>query len=167
MTTIDLSIDIDAPADEVWKDLADFGGVSVWNPNVKQSRLTSDTTEGTGVSRECVLAPMGTVQERVTEWTEGRLMGVEIYDHKNLPGLRSAFATIELEPRGATTRVTVHMDYAVGLGVVGAGMNAMGMKRLFTKSLGGLLAGLKHHVETGEAVDGKTRLDLAAVERAA
>ena len=32
------------------------------------------------------------------------------------------------------------MDSTVGLGVVGAGMNAMGMQRLFTKSLLGLLA---------------------------
>lgn len=167
MTTIDLSITIDAPADDVWKELADFGAVSVWNPNVKQSRLTSEAGEGTGISRECVLAPMGTVQERVTEWTEGRLMGIEIYDHKNLPALRSAFATIELEPLGSATAVRVQMDYTVGLGFVGAGMNAMGMKRLFTKSLGGLLAGLKHRVETGEAVDGKTSLDLAAVQHAA
>ena len=167
MTTLNLSITIDAPAEEVWEALADFGGVAIWNPSVKQSRLTSSVTEGTGLSRECVLAPMGTVQERVTQWTDGRLMAIEIFDHKNLPGLRSAVATIELVPQGPTTLVQCQMDYAVGLGFVGAGMNAMGMRRLFTKSLGGLLAGLKHHVETGEPVDGKTRLDLDAVHRAA
>ncbi len=167
MTTLNLSIKIDAPTEKVWEALADFGGVAAWNPSVKQSRLTSSAVEGAGVSRECVLAPMGTVQERVTEWTDGRLMGIEIYDHKNLPGLRSAVATIKLEPQGPTTVVQCQMDYAVGLGVIGAGMNAMGMRRLFTKSLGGLLAGLKHHVETGERVDSKTRLDLDAVQTAA
>ena len=167
MTTLNLSITIDASTEKVWKVLADFGGVATWNPSVKQSRLTSSSIEGAGVSRECVLAPMGTVQERVTEWTDGRLMVIEVYDHKNLPGLRSAVATIELESQGPTTLVHCRMDYAVGLGVVGAGMNAMGMRRVFTKSLGGLLAGLKHHVETGERVDGKTRLDLGAVRPAA
>lgn len=155
---------IDAPKERVWAALADFGGVSVWNPSVKQSALTSEATEGVGISRECQLAPMGTVRERVTEWDPGRLMSIEIYENDNLPGFRGGQATLGLTERGPDrTEVTCHMDYSIGLGLLGATMNAVGMRRLFTRSLTQLLAGLKYHVETGRPVDGSVDLPLDAV----
>jgi hypothetical protein len=39
----------------------------------------------------------------------------------------------------------------------------MGMRRQFEKAVTGVLAGLKHHVETGQDVDRKTALPLTAV----
>lgn len=167
MTTLDLSIVVDAPNDRVWEVLADFGGVATWNPNVKRSKLTSTGDVGAGITRECVLAPMGTVQERVTEWSDGRLLGIEIFDHKNVPALRSAIGTFELTPQGDQTLVRMRFDYTVGLGAMGKGMNALGMKRSFTKSLGQLLAGLKYYAETGEPAEKKSQLQAAAVQSAA
>ncbi len=167
MTTITRSVSIDAPSDEVWATLADFGNISVFNPSVKSSQLTSDHSGGLGATRECVLAPMGVVQERITDWEEGRSMSVEIYDRKMIPGLKSGVARIELAPRGEQTTVSVTMDYSVGLGPVGASMNAMGMRRMFGKALAGLVAGLKHHVETGETVTADTKIPVKAVSKAA
>lgn len=167
MTTITRSITIDAPSTEVWAALADFGNIAVFNPAVKQSKLTSDQPNGLGATRECVLAPVGVVQERITSWEEGRLMSIEIYDRKMIPGLRTAVATIELDPRGEQTGVSVTIDYAVGLGVLGASMNAVAMRGRFRKALSGMVAGLKHHVETGEAVTAKTKIPVNAVSSAA
>lgn len=163
MTTITRHVTIDAPTEQVWSAIADFGAVAVWNPNVKASHLTSSETAGEGISRECQLLPVGTVQERVTEWIEGELMSIEIYEFKNVPAMRSANALLSLEPRGDRTMVQVQMTYEVGLGPVGAGMNSVMMKRQFTKAVTGLLAGLKHHVETGDHVDRGSKLPTAAV----
>lgn len=154
MTTINLSTTINATPEQVWPLLADFGGVAAWNPSVKTSRLTSSQSVGEGITRECTLSPMGTVQERVTAWEDQRLMGIEIFEFKNVPGMRGGAAIFELVPQAGRTVVNVTFDYTVGLGLVGAGMNSMGMRRKFIKSMKGLLAGLKHHVETGEAIDG-------------
>lgn len=163
MTTIQRTVTIDATPEEVWPALADFGGIVTWNPGVKASKLTSAETEGLGISRECQLAPMGKVQERVTEWVENRRLSVEIYEFKNVPGMRSAVATFELEPVGDSTKVTLRMDYSVGLGPLGAGMNTMMLKRQFGTTANQMLAGLKVHVETGEPVGKKTKLPVAAV----
>ena len=167
MTNIRQTVRIDAPAAQVWETLADFGKVATFSPTVKSSSLTSDQPGGLGATRECVLAPMGTIQERVTAWDEGRMLGIEIYDRKNVPGLRQADAIIEVEALGDKSKVTMNLDYEVGLGPIGAGMNAIALKRRFVKATAGLLAGLKHHVETGEAVDGKTDLPFEAVVLAA
>lgn len=163
MTTISRQVTINAPSDQVWPALADFGGVSAWNPNVKASSLTSVEQAGAGITRECQLLPVGTVQERVTEWTDGQMMSIEIVEFKNVPAMRSTVAVIRLEPIGTTTTVHVDMTYEVGLGVLGAGMNSMVMKRQFTKAVTGLLAGLKHHVETGDLVDRMSTLPTGAV----
>lgn len=163
MTTIKRSIIIDAPASDVWPAIADFGGIATWNPNVKTSKLTSTQTEGTDITRECQLAPMGTVQERVTEWIEGRLMSVEIFEFKNVPAMRSANATFELVPMGSQTKVNLQMDYQVGFGPVGAGMNAIMMKRQFQSAATKMVAGLKLHIETGAPVAKGAQLPTSAV----
>ncbi len=163
MTIIKRAVTINASSAEVWRALADFGNISVFNPSVKESRLTSDQPGGLGATRECVLAPVGVVQERITSWDEGRMMSIEIYDRKKIPGLRTGVATIEIDSRGERTDVSMSLDYEVGLGVLGASMNVIVMRRNFSKALAGLLAGLKHHVETGESVNGKTKVPVDEV----
>ncbi|MEM9133376.1 MAG: SRPBCC family protein [Actinomycetota bacterium] len=163
MTTIERTVTIDAPAAEVWPALADFGGIATWNPNLKASHLTSDRGEGDGITRECRLSPRGTIQERVTDWRPGQGMTIEIYEFENVPALRTGGARIDLEPMGDRTRVTMRLSYEVGLGALGAGMNSLMMKRQFGTSVNRLLAGLKHHVETGEAVATPRDLPSGAV----
>jgi uncharacterized protein YndB with AHSA1/START domain len=164
MSTIDLTIVIDAAPEPVWDALADFGGVSIWNPGVKESHLTSEATEGVGITRQCRLAPLGVVRERVVDWDVGRALSIEIYENDNIPGFRSALAALTLDPTGPDrTRVTCRMEYSVAGGLLGVAANTMGMRRMFTRSLSRLLAGLKYHVETGRPVDGTAGLDLGAV----
>ncbi|MEM7286167.1 MAG: SRPBCC family protein [Actinomycetota bacterium] len=164
--TIEMRVDVDAPTPAVWTALADVGNVETWNPGISSARLTSPERRGVGVTRECVLSPMGTVQERITAWTDERLMTVEMYERKRLPAIRRALATIELTPDGARTAVGCHMMYEVGLGPIGRGLNAAMLHRMFRRSLLGMLAGLKHHVETGEAVLDATVLPFAEVRAA-
>jgi len=163
MTTIKRSVTIDAADDKVWAALADFGAISTWNPGVKTSALTSTAQTGIGITRQCQLAPTGTVDEVVTDWEEGRRLTVEITEFKGVPGMRSATAYFELAPGGAATEVKLRMDYAVGLGAIGAGMNAMVMRRQFGSAASRLLAGLKLHVESGLPVGRKDKLPLDAV----
>ena len=76
---------IDAPVDDVWAELADFGEIRKWNPGVTESYLTSEETEGEGISRHCSLKPFGSVEERVTGWHPGERLVVHIYQIDKLP----------------------------------------------------------------------------------
>ena len=93
-------------------------------------------------------------------------MTVEIYERKRLPAMRRALATIELTPDGSRTLVTCTLDYEVGLGPLGRSLNAALLHRMFARSLVGMLAGLKHHVETGEEVAATTSLPVSEVSAA-
>jgi carbon monoxide dehydrogenase subunit G len=163
MTSINREVTVDAPVDRVWAALADFGNVAVWNPGVKKSSLTSTQTQGSGISRECQLLPVGTVQEEVTDWVEGESMTIEISEFKNVPGMRKGGADIHVRSRGDQTDVHLELSYEVGLGAVGASMNSMMLKRQFAKAAVGLLAGLKHHIETGASVQRGTKLPTGEV----
>lgn len=163
---LEMRVDVAATPASVWAALADVGNVEAWNPGIASARLTSETDQGVGVTRECVLSPMGTVQERITAWIDGRLMTVEIYERKRMPAIRRALATIELVAGDGGTRVSCRLDYEVGLGPVGRGLNASVLRRMFTRSLIGMLAGLKHHVETGELVAGADSLPVGEVRAA-
>ncbi len=163
---LEMEVTVDAPTARVWAAVADVGNVEAWNPGIASATLTSDAREGVGATRECVLSPMGTVQERVTAWMHERLITVEIYERKRLPAIRRAAATIELTPVGTRTVVRCRLDYAVGLGPAGRGLHASFLRRMFDRSLVGMLAGLKHHVETGEPVAGVEALPLGEVRAA-
>ncbi|HVY06291.1 MAG TPA: SRPBCC family protein [Burkholderiales bacterium] len=49
--TIFHSIDIDAPADEVWAMAGDFGGIQRWSPGTESSRLVLHNRNETGAIR--------------------------------------------------------------------------------------------------------------------
>lgn len=164
--TLAMRVTVDAAPADVWAALADVGNVEAWNPGIDSARVTSETDRGVGATRECVLSPMGTVQERITAWIDERLITVEIYERKRMPAIRRALATIELAAVDRGTSVSCRLDYEVGLGPVGRGLHAAVIRRLFTQSLVGMLAGLKHHVETGEPVAGVRTLPLAEVRAA-
>ncbi len=53
MSTVTRQIEINAPADEVWRAIADFGGVYNWAPNVASSYSTTEANEGVGAGRHC------------------------------------------------------------------------------------------------------------------
>jgi len=105
-----------APRSAVWSVLADFPNIATWNGGVKASHATSEATGGVGAQRHCDLAPVGTLEETITEWVDGERMVVNIDSATKLPIERGAATfTIgddatsidyEFEPKGFIGRVT-------------------------------------------------------------
>ncbi len=71
MYKVESHIIIDAPAEEVWRVLADFGEVHQWAPSVTNSYSTSERNGGLDASRHCEIQGFGSVEENITEWNEG------------------------------------------------------------------------------------------------
>lgn len=135
---------IDAPLEEVWSELADFGGIYKWNPGVTDSRLTSDHAEGVGITRHCDLKPFGAIQERVTAWHPGERLTIHIYNADRLP-LENAIADFTLSDSGdGHTEVTI--DYSYDLKWWGRLFPQSVLHTQLERGLGGLLAGLHRHV---------------------
>ena len=149
MATFTVSTVIDAPADQVWAALADIGSISVWNPGVKNSHLTSELDSALGATRHCDLGGRNYLDEEVVEFTAGQALTMRI-TKTNLP-FRHADIRFRLEPRGAATRVTVSPEYQLKYGPVGRLMDLVMVRRTYEKGMRGLLRGLKNHVEAGAA----------------
>ena len=74
------SVSIGAPRHVVWEAVADVRRHSDWMADANEIRLTSAQATGVGTTFECEtrVGPLRTLDRMaVTDWEEGRLMGVE------------------------------------------------------------------------------------------
>ena len=142
MRTVAVSRDIAAPSTAVWAVLADFPNIADWNGGVKKSYATGQATEGVGATRHCDLAPAGTLEETVREWTIGEKMVISIDSTTKLP-IEQGVATFDLEggEGSAPTTVNLNYEYSTKWGLVGKMMGGLLTRRL-TKGFQGFLTDL-------------------------
>ena len=163
-TVIGRKVRINASKEKCWDALADFGNVSRMSPNVLKSYTTSELVTGLGAQRHCDFAAMGAeVEERIVEWKEGESMKIDIYETKNMPMITDIQAQFSVEGDGEGAIVTGIFEYGMS-NVLGQLMNNLAMKKMNEKAWVTFLAGIKHHLETGEDVEKSTQLDLSPVE---
>ena len=161
MAKITDSIRIDASKDKVWAILADFGGIINFNPGLRDSYSTSDANEGVGATRHCDLLPMGSIEERIIEWNEGKDYTIEVYQFDGpLPPFKEVIANLRIEADGNQTIATMTMEYDMKMGLIGVAMSQLMIKSQYKKAVAGILQGLKYHAETGNQ---STRAALKAV----
>ncbi len=137
---------VEAPSERVWALLADIGGVAEWNPTVDHAVTTSEGREGLGASRSCAVAGMGTLQETIVAWDEGREMFYEIEGAAMMRRMRAGFTLAPIDA-GAATLVTMRADFAMRGGPLGALMAATIGRRKLRATMLHVLAGLREHVE--------------------
>ena len=151
MAHFSTQIRINATKGEVWAVLADFGGIYRWNPGVRHSFTTSESSHGLLATRHCeLLNGDDYLDENILEWRDGESFKVNVYE-TNLPLYRNV-VEFSIEADGSDTIVTVAPDYALKYGLLGRLMDRIAVGRKFKKGMSDLLAGLKHHIETGELV---------------
>ncbi len=156
-------VEIEASAEKVWDVLADFGNVSVFNPSVAESHSTTEETNGVGAARHCDLTVGGaTIEERIVDWNEGSSYTIEIYDGSRNP-FAKALGTLAVEPLGeGRSLVSMSFEWKPKGGFF-SGFLGRALKGQNQKAITGVLAGLKHHVETGDPVAGRQKVDRSAV----
>ena len=156
-------VEIEASAEKVWGVLADFGNVSIFNPNVTESHLTADKTNGVGATRHCDLAFGGaSIEERIVDWNEGSSYTIEIFDGSRNP-FAQALGTFVVEPLDDNRSLVAMSVELKAKGGIFSGLLGRALKGQSRKAITGVLAGLKHHVETGDPVAGRQDVDDSAV----
>ncbi|MGD0312689.1 MAG: SRPBCC family protein [Acidimicrobiales bacterium] len=100
MATGTASIDIDAPAEQVWAVVGDFGGIGSWMPGIESCRVDGELR---------IIETMGmTISERmVSKDDTGRTLAYTIADGAPV---ESHQAVITVIPRGAGAQVTWDVD---------------------------------------------------------
>ena len=157
------TIGIDASTEKVWEAIGDFGNIYKWNPGVPNSHLTSAPEIGEGTTRHCDLTvPGASIEERVTDWQEGTSYTVDIYEARRVPFVKDLSATVSVEPNGSGSTGGFDFRYETTAGPIGKAMERYVIGPRNRKIAGLLVAGLKHHVETGEEVGKGVRVDRTA-----
>jgi uncharacterized protein YndB with AHSA1/START domain len=153
MSTFTVSRTMGHPVDKVWSTLADFGGIHRYSGSVEVSPINEGTPDkGLGAERRCQLYDGNHIQERVTEFTEGSRLALEVFD-TSLP-MKSAAARFDLQPTpDGGCELTMTMEYVVKFGIIGRALDAVMMRKEMIKSLTLLLAGLDEYAKTGEAIE--------------
>lgn len=135
---IEIKRTMDLPKSEIWKVLADFPNIHLWNSGVKHSQSTCDVIEGIGAERMCKLAPFGQLDETIVEWVENELMVVEIHTVKGMP-MKRALASFKLS---GEEKITVTVDYRFQPSLIGHLMSPI-IKMMLRKGFTGFLADLE------------------------
>ncbi|MEM7326763.1 MAG: SRPBCC family protein [Actinomycetota bacterium] len=132
---------IDAPADAVWAVLDDFADISAWSAGIQNSYTTGDgvTATGLGAERRCELGAGKILDEKISAYTEGESMTVDVWNVEGLP-LRSSRATFSVRSIGeGRSEATVDAEAVPKMpGFLVALMRPV-LSRAFAKNFSGLL----------------------------
>jgi ribosome-associated toxin RatA of RatAB toxin-antitoxin module len=126
-----------APTDSVWALFADFPNLATHWSGLRATRVIGSQTSGVGARRHVELKPIGSMDETVTTWEEGRRIDTENHPSVSVPFNRAETA-LTLEPDGEGTLATFDYRYVPRGGPIGRLTGPMIDKMLtstFTKML--------------------------------
>ena len=125
----------------------------------------SDQATGPGAIRRCNFYDGTSVVEEITTVEQGRAFEVVLSDF-SMP-LKSATARMDVTLAGPVDcDVTLEMEFQAKGGILGDIMGAVMMRPMMRGMFKKVLAGLEHHVRTGEWI-GKNGVTVPAARRAA
>ena len=99
-----------APVDAVWAVLADFPNLADHWSGLRSTRAIGEQTQGVGARRFVKLMPMGSMEETVTRWEDGRTISTRNLPSASVPFSRAA-STLHIEPDGDGTAATFSYHY--------------------------------------------------------
>ena len=97
-----------APADALWEVFADFPNLARHWSGLRATEAVGDQARGVGARRRVRLKPVGSMDEVVTVWEEGRRIDTRNQPSRSVP-FRRAETTLTLESSGDST--SARFDY--------------------------------------------------------
>ena len=162
MNTFTLEKLIHAPQAVVWEKLADFGNVSIFNPMVEHSTLLGNQQCSLGATRSCTFYDGKSVEEKITDWQEGRSLTIAI-TRGDMP-VKTANIRMSLhDAANNNTWVRIDGEFEMKSGIADAIIGPLMMKPMMKKMLGDVLKGLDAHCQTGKQI-GKSGVLLSATQ---
>lgn len=126
-----------APHGSVWALFADFPNLANHWSGLRATRAIGDQTSGLGARRHVELKPIGSMEETVTTWEEGRRIDTENHPSRTVPFQRAESVLI-LEPDAAGTVATFDYRYVPRGGPIGRVTGPL-IDRMLTASFNDML----------------------------
>jgi hypothetical protein len=130
-----------ASTDSVWALLADFPNLAKHWTGLRETRAIGDQTSGVGARRHVALKPIGSMEETVTVWEEGRRLDTENRPARSVPFSRAA-SSLQLEPDGGSTLATFDYRFEPRGGPIGRLTGPL-TERMLTRTFHEMLAAIE------------------------
>ncbi|MCP3990928.1 MAG: SRPBCC family protein [Actinomycetia bacterium] len=141
---------VNAPKEVVWEILDDFPGIANWSAGIQKSFTTGDASKvtGLGAERRCELGGEKLLDERISAYTEGQSMTVDVWNVEGLP-LKSSLTTFSVRAvDDDSTEVTVAAEAVPKMPGFLAGLLSPMASRFMAKNFSGLLDELATEAES-------------------
>ena len=109
--TIENSIFIARPTEDIWNFLTDIVNDQQWRKGLIDTRWTSDEPSSLGSTAVYIFEGVGEVHWKLTEWEDQRVMGWD-YIGGRLDGGHGSY---RMEPEAGGTRMMMRMELRAGL----------------------------------------------------
>ena len=130
--------DMSASPGAVWALYADFPGLASHWSGLRSTKAIGDQTSGVGARRHVELKPMGSMEETVTTWEEGRRIDTANQPSASVP-FKKARSSITFEPDGNGTLATFDYWYVPRGGPIGM-VTGLVIDRMLTATFTDMLA---------------------------
>jgi uncharacterized membrane protein len=142
------SVEIAADRDKVWGVMGDLTSARLWDPGMKDMKITSDTKIGPGTVRTAAGALVKTT-ETVRDWAAYNKVTLDVTHDPNITKFETSTLTIEPGTSGGT-RVTWALDYQMAGGYLGHFADKFLLGSVHQGRISDGLQNLKRYAETGE-----------------
>lgn len=147
MATIERSVDVDRPADEVWAVLEDVRQIPAYSPSTVAVTEAPERITTAGQRFRQAIVVLGRRFESewvVTELLPGRRVAME-----GTIGMGSRYCLVEeVDPRGPDrSRLTVRITFTMPRGLLGRVAEGLGARRRAQREAEQVLANLKSQLE--------------------
>ncbi|MEP7027980.1 MAG: SRPBCC family protein [Candidatus Eisenbacteria bacterium] len=142
------SIEIATSRDKVWGVVGDVTSARLWDPGMKDLKVTSDTKIGPGTVRFADGALVKT-QETVREWAAYNKVTFDVSHDPKITKFETSTITLEPGENGGT-HVTWSLDYQMTGGYLGHFADKFLLGSVHQGRISEGLPNLKRYAETGE-----------------
>lgn len=145
ITRISYHAEVQARPQEIWDILKYPGRISEFHPLIRKSYMDSQSTKDK--IRHCHLIPMGIMQEKITQWDEGKGFTTEVVGGQLLPPYTFMKGRVQIEKQENHPSVSFTFTYQLKFGILGRVMNALLIRPQFKNAPYHYITGLKKYVE--------------------
>jgi ribosome-associated toxin RatA of RatAB toxin-antitoxin module len=152
METASSTRTIDASPEQVWALVSDVRTVRAYNPAVASVDLLSEHPSGLGARRRCRFHDGTDVVEEVVVSEPRARIRLELSEF-SLPMKRLEAELSQVPTADGRTELTFSIHYEMKLGLLGRALAALAVQGKLEKTTATMLAGIAHHLATGEVVE--------------
>lgn len=143
---------INADIDTIWSHIEDVTLIENWHPGVDNTEQLSVNKIGVGAIRRCNFYDGSEAVEEIISVTDNYQIKINIREFK-APMSRFISTWQLVKTKQGKTEITVVTEYKMKFGLVGRIMDKLFIRHKMPKLFDKVLAGLDHHVITGQRIE--------------